>query len=168
MKKQLRTTLLLTALIFTKMISAQSTINALVLSVKGDVGNPLQLTLRALEGFTQTSAVIKDREGNNHTYAGVAIKDILDSAKATTGKQLRGENLKKYLLVKCADGYQVLFSLAELDPDFGNRKVILAHKVDGQPLPEGKGPFRLIVPDDKALARNSFEVTEFIIGFARD
>lgn len=37
------------------------------------------------------------------------------------GKELRGENLSKYLLVKCADDYEVLFSLAELDSSFTNK-----------------------------------------------
>lgn len=62
----------------------------------------------------------------------------------------------------------MLFSLAELDPDFGNKTVILADRVDGKPLPEGKGPFRLIVPDDKALARSTYEVVELIVGLAKD
>ena len=47
-------------------------------------------------------------------------------AGVTTSKKLRGENLSKYLLVKCADGYEVLFSLAEPDSSFTNRVVILA------------------------------------------
>ncbi|MCG2614087.1 molybdopterin-dependent oxidoreductase [Terrimonas sp. NA20] len=138
------------------------------LTVKGEVGLPLTITTAGLSEFRHAEANMKDREGNMHKYTGVSVLSILDSAKVTLGKQLRGEHLKKYLLVKCADGYQVLFSLAELDPDFGNKTVILADRVDGKPLPEGKGPFRLIIPDDKALARNSYEVIEMIVSFAKD
>lgn len=138
------------------------------LKVKGEVGLPLTINVSDLSKFKYAEASIKDREGIIHKYTGTSVISILDSAKVTLGRQLRGENLKKYLLIKCGDGYQVLFSLAELDPDFGNKTVILANQVDGKPLPEGKGPFRLIVPDDKALARSSYEVVEMIVGFAKD
>jgi DMSO/TMAO reductase YedYZ molybdopterin-dependent catalytic subunit len=93
--------------------------------------------------------------------------EFLDSAGVTTGAQLRGKNLAKYMLVKCADGYQVVFSLAELDNNFTDRVVILADAMDGQPLPEGKGPYKLIVPGEKKPARSCFQVTDIIIGVAK-
>eukprot|EP01035_Chromulina_nebulosa_P063624 gene63624-87025_t len=49
----------------------------------------------------RTTASLKDRDGTDHPYAGVAIQEILELAGVTTGKQLRGENLAKYLLVRC-------------------------------------------------------------------
>jgi hypothetical protein len=89
-------------------------------------------------------------------------------AGVTTGKQLRGKNLTKYMLVKCADGYEVLFSLAELDSSFTDRTVIIADESEGKPLPLEKGPFRLIVPGEKKPARCSFQVTELAIRFAKE
>jgi DMSO/TMAO reductase YedYZ molybdopterin-dependent catalytic subunit len=161
-----KTTIAILALTLSIAASGQS--NPAALTVKGEVGLPLTITIAGLSKFKHAEAIIKDREGISHTYTGASVLSIPDSAKVTLGRQLRGEHLKKYLLVKCADGYQVLFSLAELDPEFGNKTVILANKIDGKALPEGKGPFRLIVPDDKALARNSYEVTEMIVSFAKD
>ena len=84
------------------------------------------------------------------------------------GKQLRGENLTKYLLVKCADGYEVLFSPAELDSSFTDSKMILAYESEGNPLSAGEGPFRLVAPSDKKPARSSLQVTEFVIRFAKE
>jgi len=51
------------------------------------------------------------------------------------------------------DGYQVLFSLAEFDPAFSSRVIILADRRDGKPLDSHEGPLRIIVPGDKRGAR---------------
>ena len=85
----------------------------------------------------------------------------------TTGRNLRGENLAKYVLVTCADNYQVVFSLAELDSSFTDRVVILADQIEGKPLPAGTGPFRVVVPGEKKPARNCFQVLSIDIKFAK-
>jgi DMSO/TMAO reductase YedYZ molybdopterin-dependent catalytic subunit len=142
--------------------------NAQTIKVSGEVTKPLQLQAADLAKMKRTTVLLKDRDGADHGYAGVPISEILDQAGVTTGKQLRGENLSKYLLVKCADGYQVLFSLAELDSSFTDRTVILADSVEGHPLPAGKGPFRLVVPGEKKPARSSFQVMEMVVRFAKE
>jgi DMSO/TMAO reductase YedYZ molybdopterin-dependent catalytic subunit len=48
------------------------------------------------------------------------------------------------------------------------RVIILADELEGKPLPAGKGPFRLVVPGEKKPARSSFQVTEFIVRYAKD
>jgi DMSO/TMAO reductase YedYZ molybdopterin-dependent catalytic subunit len=142
--------------------------NAQTIKVSGEVTKPLQLQAADLAKMKRTTVLLKDRDGADHGYTGVPISEILDQAGVTTGKQLRGENLSKYLLVKCADGYQVLFSLAELDSSFTDRTVILADSVEGHPLPAGKGPFRLVVPGEKKPARSSFQVMEMVVRFAKE
>ena len=74
----------------------------------------------------RTTVSARDKQGVSHSFSGVAVSEIFNKAGVTTGKQLRGENLAKYLLVTCADGYQVVFSLAELDSAFTDRVVILS------------------------------------------
>lgn len=141
---------------------------AAFIKVSGEVKTPLQLTLADLTKMKATTATLKDRDGVNHLYTGVAVQDILNQAGVTTGKELRGENLSKYLLVRCADGYEVTFSLAELDSAFTDRTVILAHEIEGKPLAAGKGPFRLVVPGEKKPARSCMQVVEFVIRFAKE
>jgi DMSO/TMAO reductase YedYZ molybdopterin-dependent catalytic subunit len=136
--------------------------------VEGEVLHPLKLTAADLAGMKRTTAVAKDKKGVPHSFSGVSIADIFEKAGVTTGKQLRGENLAKYLLVTCADGYQVVFSLAELDSSFTDRVVILADEMEGKPLPASTGPFRMIVPGEKKPARNSFQVTALTIRFAKE
>jgi len=136
--------------------------------VSGEVTTPLTLTAADLTAMPRTTATAKDKQGVAHTFTGVAIADILNKAGVTTGRQLKGENLAKYLLVTCADNYQVVFSLAELDSSFTDRVVILADQVEGKPLPAGMGPFRLIVPGEKKPARNCFQVTGMSVKFAKE
>ncbi|HTI91310.1 MAG TPA: molybdopterin-dependent oxidoreductase [Puia sp.] len=136
--------------------------------VTGEVTTPLTLTASDLAAMPRAMATAKDKQGVPHTFAGVAIADILNKAGVTTGRQLKGENLAKYLLVTCADNYQVVFSLAELDSSFTDRVVILADQADGKPLPAGTGPFRMVVPGEKKPARNCFQVTGIAVKFAKE
>jgi DMSO/TMAO reductase YedYZ molybdopterin-dependent catalytic subunit len=136
--------------------------------VLGEVLNPLTLSATDLAAMPRTTVSAKDKQGVSHSFSGVAVSEIFNKAGVTTGKQLRGENLAKYLLVTCADGYQVVFSLAELDSAFTDRVVILADQEEGKPLPASTGPFRLIVPGEKKPARNCFQVTTLVIRFAKE
>ena len=52
------------------------------------------------------------------------------------------------------DGYQVVFSLAELDPALTSNDIIIADTVDGQPLFDYQGPLRIVAPRDKRGARS--------------
>ena len=165
--KQFRLYILaLSCCIITLTAAAQD--NTPVVKVSGEVSTPLSLSAADLSKMSRTTATLHDRDGKAHTYTGAPIREILSRAGVTTGSQLRGENLSKYLLVKCADGYEVLFSLAELDSSFTDRVIILSDTLDGGPLPTGKGPFRLVVPGEKKPARSSFQVTEMVIRFAKD
>ena len=82
------------------------------------------------------------------------------------GAQLWGENLAKYVLVKASDGYEVIFSLPEIDPEFTTNTILIAFEVDGVPLPKGEGPFRMISPGDKKHARWVREITSIRVLFS--
>ena len=57
------------------------------------------------------------------------------------------------LLVEATDGYKPVFALAEVDPAFAVREIILADKRDGKLLDEKEGPLRIVAPGDKRAAR---------------
>ncbi|HVD98431.1 MAG TPA: molybdopterin-dependent oxidoreductase [Cytophagaceae bacterium] len=164
MKKQLLVLVLLFCL-QAPVLRAQT---AACIKVEGEVTTPLTLCAEEFAKMKHTEAIMKDRDGKEYRYSGVPVSEILKQAGATVGKDLRGENLSKYLLVKAADGYEVLFSLAELDSTFTDRVVILADQLEGKPLPAGKGPFRIIVPGEKKPARCAFEVTRLIVRFSSE
>jgi len=136
--------------------------------VEGEVTKPLTLYVSDLSKMNRVDIIRKDRDEKDHTFSGVSLHEILKLAGVTVGKELHGENLSKYLLARAGDGYEVLFSLAELDPEFTNRVVILADQMDGKPLAAGKGPFRIVVPEEKKPARCIFEVTNLIVRFSKE
>lgn len=158
----------LLGLLINNTISAQVNLDSSYLKVEGEVAKSIKLTASDLSKMKRLTVNLRDRDGKDHQYTGVSVLDILNLAGVTTGKELRGENLSKYLLVRCADGYEVLFSLAEMDTAFTSRISILADESEGKPLPAGKGPFRLVVPGEGRPARSCFQVVEFVIRFAKE
>lgn len=51
---------------------------------------------------------MKDRDGNEHAYTGVAVGEILEMAGVTMGKQLRGagNTVCKRIMLPCLRGEQ--------------------------------------------------------------
>ncbi|QEM12624.1 molybdopterin-dependent oxidoreductase [Mucilaginibacter rubeus] len=160
-------TIVLLLLIAGLTTNAQTATKEAVIKVTGEVTTPLTIGNAEFQQYKQTTVTRKDRDGKDHTYSGVLVSDILGKAGVTLGPELRGENLAKYLLVEASDGYQVLFALAELDKGFTDRTIILADKVDGQPLVPADGPFRIIVQDEKKPARCIKQVTAMKVMFAK-
>ena len=74
-------------------------------------------------------------------------------AGATLGSDLRGNAMTTYVLASASDGYQVLFSLAELDSAFTSSDIIVADTVDGKPLLAIPGPVQDLSPKDARPAR---------------
>ena len=138
------------------------------ITVSGEVTKPLKLTTKDIEKYPSVEVKAKDRDGKEHTFKGTPLSVVLDSAGVTLGKQLRGENLAKYVIVTAADNYQVLYSLAEIDPEFTSNTVLLCTHVDGNLLPKGEGPFRLVNPVDKRPARWIRGITAIKVAFAKD
>jgi len=163
MKKYYFVTLLsvLSLLITPALLKAQS------VKITGEVTTPLELKAADMQQFKQTNVTRKDRDGNDHTYTGVVLAELLQKAGATMGNDLKGENLTKFISVEASDNYQVVFALAELDKTFTDRTIILASMMDGKPLPAGDGPFRIIVQDEKKPARCIKQVTVIKVMFAK-
>jgi hypothetical protein len=144
---------LLALLLIAGLMLAQ-TPTAAVLAVQGDIASPLSLTADDLAKMPRETASVPGPNGTKLVYEGVTLLAVLQKAGAPFGKQLRGKVLSTYVLAKAQDGYQVIFTLGELDPDFGNETILLADKRDGKPLAEKQGPFRLVCPNDHEGARS--------------
>jgi hypothetical protein len=97
------------------------------------------------------------------TFEGVAVEDILRVAGVPLGEALRGVNLTTYVLIEAADGYRVVFALAELDPTFRDGPVLLADRQDEQDVPDKDGPLRLVIPDEKRHSRWVRQVIRLIV-----
>lgn len=114
---------------------------------------PQQVSLEDIKKLPETKLTVKDRDGKEVVYTGVYLHDFLDLTPAPLGESLRGAGLGLFLLAEAKDGYRVLFSLPEVDPEFSDRRVLLAYAKNGQPLEANDGPLRLVVPADKRPAR---------------
>jgi hypothetical protein len=88
-----------------------------------------------------------------HHYSGVLVRNILSLVGAPSGDSLRGKALTLVVRITGNDNYSVVFALAEFDPGFSDRTIILAERQDGQPLPENAAPFRIVIPGDEHPAR---------------
>jgi hypothetical protein len=141
--------LVVLALVFIGVTSAQT-----VLTIQGDLPSPLTLKAEDLAQMPRETVTVQDQEGGQIKYTGVMLREILTRAGAPLGKELRGKALATYVLAKAKDGYQVLFSLAEVDAQFGNEQIIVADQRDGKALFGYQGPLRLVCPADKAGARS--------------
>lgn len=166
--KTKRTSFLILLCFVSQFIWAQVKDSIPYITVSGEVTKTLKLDATDLLKMEHKTVSAKNKSGKEISYSGVPVETILKLAGVTINKELHGENLAKYLLVKSADGYQVLFSLAELDSAFTDKVVILADESEGKPLAPGKGPFQLVVPGEKRPARSSSQVTEFVIRFAKE
>jgi hypothetical protein len=97
---------------------------------------------------------LKNELGGSASYEGVLLADALKRAGAPLGTELRGAAFASYVVVTASDGYRVVFSLAELDPDLSGNEIIVADTVDGHSLAATQGPFRVVVPRDAKPARS--------------
>ena len=132
--------------------------------ISGDLSTPVTLTGEDLAKMPRQTVTVPDQDGTKVSYEGVALREVLSRAGAPFGKQLRGKALASYVIATARDGYQVVFTLAELDPDFANESILIAEKRNGKALFEYQGPLRLICSNDKAGARSvrRLEKLEFI------
>lgn len=121
--------------------------------VAGAVKQPLTLTAEDLAKMPRAS-VRMGSAGAETVYEGVWLHEILKRAGVPLGNDLRGKALASYLLVEAKDGYQVVFSVAEVDAAFTDSQILLADKADGKALTGSQGPFRLVAPKDKPGARS--------------
>ena len=93
--------------------------------------------------------------------------EILAKAGVPTGKDLRGPAMALYVVAEASDGYRAIFALAELDPAFTDRVILLADRRDGKPLSAREGPLQMIVPGEKKHARWVRQVIRLKVGRGR-
>jgi DMSO/TMAO reductase YedYZ molybdopterin-dependent catalytic subunit len=124
------------------------------LQVTGDVRTPLTLTVGDLKAMPRTRVDVKDEGGRLLKYEGVLVGEILKKAGATLGTEMRGGAMATYVVANASDGYQVIFSLAELDPVLTGSEIIVADTIDGEPLSAKQGPLRIVAPKDTRPARS--------------
>ena len=148
-------TLLFTVILFAGLAS----VAAQTLTVTPVDGHSTTLSAAQIAAAPHVT-IAADDHGTAAKFEGVPLATVLTMAGIQLGDSLRGPRLSEVVLVSASDGYKVAFALAELDPAFATREIILADKRDGKPLDAKEGPFRVVAPGDKRPARWIRQVTE--------
>jgi hypothetical protein len=127
------------------------------LTIQTETGKQTALTRTDIEAMPHIKVITQPPD--NSSYDGVALKTLLEKAGVEFGHSLRGKRMASCLLVEAADGYRVVIALPEIDPDFNDKQVVLAFSQNGKPLDAKEGPFRIVIPEEKRMARWVKQVT---------
>ncbi len=125
---------------------------AAALSITGQVAHPQTFTAAELAGLPATTVEVSQatEHGIQHaTYTGELLWSLLERA-APIDAPGEKTHLQHIFFARGRDGYSVALAMAEIDPTFEGKPVIIAYAQDGKPLPG----LRLVVPNDKRAGRS--------------
>jgi len=132
------------------------------LTIQTERGKPVVLTKSDIESLPHVE-VTSHGGDTSVAFEGVALKSVLEKAGVEFGQSMRGKRLASCVLVEAADGYRAVIALPEIDPGFTDKQVVLAYLQDGKPLDAKTGPYRIVIPDEKRMARWVRQVTKLKI-----
>jgi hypothetical protein len=148
---------LVSALLFLLIFSAR-VLQCQELTVQTDSGK--QVMSRAeLEALARVKVTASEHSSGPVDFEGVTLGSVLEKAGVPFGESIKGKRLTECLLVEAADGYRVVIALPELDPAFTDKQTVLGFLKGGKPLDEKEGPYRIVIPDQKRMARWVRQVT---------
>lgn len=107
-----------------------------------------------LPAIEQQVSFLTGHGSEQAAYTGALLWSVLERAE-----MLRGDpqaRLRHTIMVTGRDGYVAVLALAEIDPEFEGKQVLLAYRRDGQPL-DGHA-LRLVVPGDRRGGRSVRDV----------
>lgn len=156
MKKNLRVHVLIGLLVSAALAQCQQ------LTIQTESGKQIVLTKSDIESLPHVKVTTHGSD-TSATFEGVAVRSVLEKTGVEFGHSIRGKRLASCLLVEAADGYRAVIALPEIDPDFTDKQVILAYLQDGKPLNEKAGPYRIVIPQEKRMARWVRQVTKLKI-----
>jgi hypothetical protein len=123
------------------------------LTIKSYEGKTLTLSPEELAALPHKSiSVFNAHSKANETYSGVPLADLLAKVGVPLGESVRGKLFLTGVVASGADGYGVLYSLAEVDPSIHTGDVIVADTVDGKKL-EKDGAFKMVSSEERRPAR---------------
>lgn len=122
------------------------------ITVQNDQSSPVVLSPADIAALPHTTVKVNGHDGTA-SYSAVPLSTLLEKAGIAFGESLRGKRPASCLLVEAADGYRVVIALPELDPGFTNKQILLVDKREAHPLDDKEGPYRIVIPDEKRMAR---------------
>src|SRR5579859_3621299 len=136
------------------LLLAAAPANASVLSVEGLPGQA-GFTVEGLKALGEES-VEWEVHGQKRTCAGTPLDKVLAKAGFSAGpmgkdvgKKEKRSGWKLAVVASASDGFQAVFSAAELFPEMGPTRAVVCWTIDGKP----QEPLRLVVPTDREPSR---------------
>ncbi len=126
------------------------------LLMSGDLPNPTTLQQKELEAV---GVVTETSNGKKLTGASLQkVLEVLGQSAGPQGKDVpkaqKHSGHRKVVIAHARDGFEAVFSAAELDETVGSTRVLIVWAIDGKALDEKDGPFKLAVPSDHSPARS--------------
>ena len=117
-------------------------------AVRGAVDRAGTFDLADLEALPSVTRTV-----GSDTYTGISLWSLLDTTTGLdTDPAIKNDVLGMYVVATGSDGYKAVFSMGELDADFGAEPDMIAFEDNGAPL-TGNGFARIVVPDDVKAGR---------------
>jgi uncharacterized protein with beta-barrel porin domain len=91
-------------------------------TVGGIVSTPLTETDQSLQTLPQTTLSVHYLAGGSPvsaTESGPTLWSLINAAGVETNASVKNDTLREYVLATGSDGYQVVFSVGEINPSFG-------------------------------------------------
>jgi hypothetical protein len=134
-------------------------------SMAGDVANAGQWDVGRVERDLKSDVQLIHYtfKGTSHDAHCIPLLSLVMAARPAVNPHIKHHTLQFIVQVQGFDGYTVDFSLAELMPEFGNRRVWVAMDEDGAPLKGEGGAFDLLAVDDVKPARWVHGVTAITV-----
>jgi hypothetical protein len=130
------------------------------LTVAGDLPSAGTMTLPELKAAGSVT-VEWSSHGHTRKATGVSLDKVLTKAGFSPGPmgkdvavREKRSGWKKAVVATASDGFQAVFSCAELFPEMGPTRAVIAWEIDGKPLSADEGPLRLVVTTDKEPSRS--------------
>ena len=128
-------------------------------SLSGLVNNIRSFALSDLQAFTPVTQSVSYQSGSgtvSTSFTGVPLYDFLTSAQGgggiTQNAGVKNDLLRDYVVATGSDGYRAVYSVGEIQPNFGGQKDLIAYQSNGQPL-GNDGFARTTAPGDIAGGR---------------
>jgi DMSO/TMAO reductase YedYZ molybdopterin-dependent catalytic subunit len=144
------------------------------IELTGAVPRPTHFDRAALEAMGTVTGTWKHKE-RQHSFRGVPLDIVLAHGGFSPGdmdavvpKRDKAVGWKMAVLATAADGFQTVFSCGELLPSMGPTRAFVVWELDGAPLPDKQGPFRLVVTTDRLASRSLSSVRSLRVLDLRD
>jgi len=131
------------------------------LTVTGDLPSSGSLSIAELGGMAPVSVEWTDHGGDVRHFRAVPLDRVLARFGFTSGPMGKDVPIldkragwKKAVVAVAADGFEAVFSCAEVQDGMGPTRAYIAFEADGKPLSAQEGPLRLLVPTDKERSRS--------------